>query len=86
MEKAFVNLKECFTTAPIFTHFKPKCQCIIETDASKFALGAVLSQKADDDMLYPIAYHLRKFSQAEINDEIHDKALLAIMDSFKIWR
>jgi hypothetical protein len=86
MEKAFVNLKECFTTAPILTHFNPKCQCIVETDASDFALGAVLSQKEDDDMLHPIAYHLRKFSTAEIDYEIHDKKPLAIVDSFKIWR
>jgi hypothetical protein len=86
MEKAFVNLKEYFTTAPILTHFKPKHQCIVETDGSDFALGAVLSQKEDDDMLHPIAYHSRKFSPAEINYEIHDKELLAVVDSFKIWR
>jgi hypothetical protein len=86
METAFVNLKEWFTTAPILTHFNPKRQCIVETDASDFALGAVLSQKEDDDMLHPIAYHSRKFSTAEINYEIHDKELLAVVDSFKIWR
>jgi hypothetical protein len=86
MEKALVNLKECFTTAPILIHFKCKCQCIVETDASDFALGAVLSQKEDDDMLHPIAYHSRKFSPAEINYEIHDNELLAVVDSFKIWR
>jgi hypothetical protein len=86
LEKAFVNLKECIVTAPILTHFNPKRQCIVETDISDFALGAVLSQKEDDDLLHPIAYHLRKFSLAEINYEIHDQDLLAIMDSFKIWQ
>jgi hypothetical protein len=85
MKKAFVNLKECFTTAPILTHFNPKRQCIVETDASDFALGAVLSQKEDDDMLHPIAYYSRKFSPAEINYEIHDKELLAVVESFTIW-
>jgi hypothetical protein len=86
IEKAFVNLKECFTTMPILTHFNPKRQCIVETDATDFVLGAVLSQKEDDDMLHPIAYHSRKFSLAEINYKIHDKELLDIVDSFKIWR
>jgi hypothetical protein len=86
IEKAFVNLKECFTTVPILTHFNPKRQCIVETDATDFVLGAVLSQKEDDDMLHPIAYHSRKFSLAEINYKIHDKELLDIVDSFKIWR
>jgi hypothetical protein len=85
MEQAFVNLKECFTTAPILTHFNPKCQCIVETEAYDFVLGAVLSQKGDEDMLHPIAYHSRKFFSAEIHYEIYDKELLAIVDCFKIW-
>jgi hypothetical protein len=86
MEKAFVDLKERFTTAPILTHYSPERQCIVETDASDFALGAVISQKSSDDKLHPIAYHSRKFSPAEINYEIHDKELLAVVDFFKIWR
>jgi hypothetical protein len=85
-EKAFVSLKERFTTAPVLSHYNPKRQCIVETDASDFALGAVLSQKGPDEILYPIAYHSRKFSPAEINYEIDDKELLAVVDSFKIWR
>jgi hypothetical protein len=48
-------------------------------------LGAVISQKSSDDMLHPIAYHSFKFSPAEINYEIYDKELLAVVDSFKIW-
>jgi hypothetical protein len=86
MKKAFVDLKERFTTAPILTHYSPEHQCIIETDASDFVLGAVISQKSSNDKLYPMAYHLRKFSSAEIHYEIQAKELLAVEDSFKIWR
>jgi hypothetical protein len=86
MEKAFVDLKEPFTTAPIRTHYSPDCQCIVETDASDFALGAVISQKSSNDKLYPIGYQLRKFFPAEINYEIYDQELLGVVDSFKIWR
>jgi hypothetical protein len=70
--KAFINVIECFTTVPILIHFNPKHECIVETDASDFELGAVLSQKEDDDRLHPIAFHSRKFSSSEINDEIFD--------------
>jgi hypothetical protein len=45
-----------------------------------------MSQKEDDDMLHPIAYHSRIFSLAEINYEIHHKELLAIVDFFQTWR
>jgi hypothetical protein len=67
METAFVNLKVRFTTAPILTDYSPEHQCIIETDASDFARGAVICAKGSYDKLHPVAYHSRKFSSAEIN-------------------
>jgi hypothetical protein len=86
MELAFDELKRRFTTTPILRQFDPKKVCIVETDASDFTLGAVLSQKGDDGRLYPVASHSRKFTPAEINYEIHDKELLVIVDCFKVWR
>jgi hypothetical protein len=57
----------------------------METDASDFALGAVLSQEGDGGRLHLVAFYSRKFSAAEINYEIHDKELLANVDSFQEW-
>jgi hypothetical protein len=48
MELAFDELKRQFTTAPILRQFDPKKVCIVETNASDFALRAVLSQKGDN--------------------------------------
>ena len=78
-------LKEMFTKAPILRHFDPDIPAIVETDASDFALGGILSQ-SHEKRLHPIAFHSRKFSPAEINYDIHDKELLAIVDCFKKWR
>jgi hypothetical protein len=86
MEKAFVNLKEYFTTAPIPTYYSPEYQCIIETDTSDFALGAIIFRKGSDHKLHPIAYHMYNISHAEINYEIYNKELLEVIDSFKIWQ
>jgi hypothetical protein len=85
-ERAFTEPKQRFTSASILAHFDPARQVIVETDASDFALGAVLSQRDDENRLHPVAFHSRKFSPAEINYEIHDKELLAVVDSFKHWR
>jgi len=85
-EAAFRELKNRFTTAPILAHFNPQKPVIIETDASDFALGAVLSQRNNEGWLHPVAFHSRKFQPAEINYEIHDKELMAIVDAFKHWR
>jgi len=78
--KAFQELKNLFTTAPILAHFNAQKLVIIETDASDFVIGAILSQQDEDGRLHPVAFHSRKFQSAEINYEIHDKELLAVVD------
>ena len=85
--KAFESLKWAFTTTPILAHVDPtKRGFILEVDASNFALGSVLSQTGDDGELHLVAFHSQKFEVAKINFEIHDKELLAIVDSFQQWR
>jgi len=85
-ETAFKELKQRFTTAPVLAHFDASKLVIIETDASDFAIGAVLSQRDEENRLHPVVFHSRKFQPAEINYEIHDKELLAVVDAFKHWR
>ena len=85
IEEAQRRLVKLFTTAPVLKHFDPELQAIVETDASDFALGAILSQR-HSDALHPVAFHSRKFSPAEINYDTADKELLAIVDCFKRWR
>jgi len=86
MDDAFRYLKGAFTTAPVLLHFNPEKESFVETDSSDFALGGVLSQKDDEGKLHPVAFHSRKLMPAEINYEIHDKELLAIVDCFERWR
>jgi len=56
----------------------------VETDASDFALGCVLSQ-FKDKRLYLVVFHSRKLNPTEWNYEIHDKELLAILQVLKEW-
>jgi hypothetical protein len=85
-DQAFETLKKAFTTAPILTHPDFQKPFFLETDASDFALGVILSQPDKDECLHPVAFHSRKFTATEINYEIHNKELLAIIDSFQEWR
>jgi hypothetical protein len=57
----------------------------VETDASDFALGAVLSQLCDDGKWHPVAFHSRKFQPVEINYDVYDKEMTALMAAFKEW-
>ena len=45
-EEAFRSLKGRFTSAPILVHPDPERQFIVEVDASKTGVGAVLSQSS----------------------------------------
>jgi hypothetical protein len=85
-KQAFDELKSRFTSAPILAHFNPQKPVIIESDTSDCALRAVLSQRYHENRMHPVTFHSRKFTHAEINYEIHDKELLAIVDAFKHWR
>ena len=85
MSSCLLFTQKCFTSAPVLTHWRPELPLIVETDASEYALVAILSiQQASGD-IHPIAFHSRTFSNSELNYDIHDKELLAIFDAFKLW-
>jgi hypothetical protein len=71
---------------PIHHYYKENRPAIVETDASDFTMGAVLSQKSKDGKIHLIALISKKFSPVEVNDQIYDKEMLAIVYAFKTWR
>jgi len=81
-DEAFTELKRRFVTAPILEHFYLDREPVVETDASDFAIGCILSQ-FKNKRLHPVVFHSRKLNPAERNYEIHDKELLAILEAFK---
>jgi Reverse transcriptase (RNA-dependent DNA polymerase)/RNase H-like domain found in reverse transcriptase/Integrase zinc binding domain/Chromo (CHRromatin Organisation MOdifier) domain/Integrase core domain len=85
-QKAFEKLRASFTTAPILRHFDPSLEVILETDASDRAMGGAISQLGPDGLLHPIAFFSRKFNGAELNYEIYDKEMLAIVEAMDRYR
>ena len=56
-EKAsFKALKAAFTTAPVLQYPNQDREFRLETDASEFAVGGVISVKCDDGEFRPVAY------------------------------
>ena len=74
----------------------------METDASNYAYGSVLSQTQSQSIqndidsrpgvgvkktrVHLVAYLSKHFNLAEINYDIHDKEILAIVRSFYAWK
>ena len=83
---SFETLKAAFTSAPILAHWQPDRPIIVETDASDYALGAILSIVTADEEIHPVAFLSRTFTSTERNYDVHDKELLAIFEAFKSWR
>ncbi|MBW0473670.1 hypothetical protein O181_013385 [Austropuccinia psidii MF-1] len=59
---SFKYSKEPFTTTPILSHFNPSLPTIVDTDASAYALGSVLSQ-GNHSGKNPIAFDSHKLPQ-----------------------
>ena len=85
-QDTFNSLKKAFTSAPILTHWIPNAQLIVETNASDYALAAILSIVNKDNEVHPVAFHSYTFTAAELNYDTHDKELLTIFEAFKIWQ
>ena len=60
-EEAFHTLKKKCATAPVLAFADLKKPFLLETDASKYALGAILQQVQEDGRYHPVAnYHSSK--------------------------
>jgi hypothetical protein len=85
-QESFETLKQRFTEEPVLMmpdHSKP---FQIETDASKYATGAVLTQLDSNGDRHPVAFISKTLSAAERNYDTHDRELLAIVRALEEWR
>jgi len=85
-QDAFNSLKKAFISTPILTYWIPDAQLIMETNASDYALAAILSIVNEDNEVHPVAFHSHTFTAAELNYNTYNKKLLAIFKAFKIWQ
>ena len=84
-ERAFQQIKYMLTHAPILRLADPSKPYVLATDASDFAIGAVLQQDFGHGP-QPVAYASRQLHGAELNYPVHDKEMLAVVYAFKTWR
>jgi hypothetical protein len=82
---AFENLQMAVTTAPVLVIPNRTDLFRLKTDASQFAIGAVLSQQVDDQWK-PVAFLLKSLSETQRNYQIYDRELMAIVLAFEAFR
>ena len=77
-QEAFDTLKGKLTSSPILGYPAPQGKFILDTDASKCSIGAVLSQEQDGEEVV-IAYGSRTMTKSERNYCVTRQELLAIV-------
>ena len=89
-EKSFQSLMKVLTTAPVLHLPDPHAKGYrLSTDASSYAVGAMLEQLQDDgtgNLEYnTVGFASKKLSSAETNYSVGDKELLALVFGVRAW-
>jgi RNase H-like domain found in reverse transcriptase/Reverse transcriptase (RNA-dependent DNA polymerase) len=84
-DNAFQLLKDLFISYPILRNPNLTKPYILDTNALKYAVGAVLSQDYPDGR-HPIAYFSKSLLDAKTNYDIYNRELLAIIKAVMEFR
>ena len=83
---AFQRLKDAFASEPVLAAINYDRPFILYTDASAFAVGATLVQVGDDNLEHPVGFFSASLQPAEINYDIFDRELYAIVRALRHFR
>jgi RNase H-like domain found in reverse transcriptase len=85
-QTAFDALKDKFGKTPVLLMPDSSKPFVIESDASKFATGAVLRQKDVNGDWHLFSYISHSFNETERNYEIYNRELMGIICALETWR
>ena len=85
-QASFDRLKSAVAHAPVLMHTDVAKPFVIVSDASDFAVGASLEQTGDDGRRRPVSSYSHKLNQAERKYPVHERELLPIVLSLRVWR
>ena len=84
-QEAFKKLKAAVTSAPALKNADPYNNFVVTTDASGYAIGAVLQQQFKGK-LHPVVFVSRKLNPAETRYVTHERETLAVIHALKKWQ
>lgn len=77
-EEAFVTLRDALITKPVLRIADPNKRYVLHTDASDYALGAILMQEDESGFLHPLAYASVTLNAAEQKYTVTEREAMAI--------
>ena len=85
-KKLFKEIKNKFTEEPILKIYKLELPIRVKIDLLDFILKAYIVQKYKNKIQHLVAYYSKKLTPPELNYNIYNKELLAIVIVLKKWR
>ncbi|KAJ9509550.1 hypothetical protein QJQ45_001994 [Haematococcus lacustris] len=85
-QRAFADIKAAMASSPVVRPPDFSLPFTVKTDASLFAIGAVLTQQDSSGAEYVVAYESRKLNPAQVNYPAHERELLAVLHALTTWR
>ena len=85
-QNAYLELKRRLMNPPILARPDYNKRFYLNTDYSKYAIAAVLSQRGDDGELHPVAYASRVLKNAELNYPAVEGEILAVVWAVSYFR
>lgn len=77
-QNAFEKLRDAITSTPVLVHFNPEASHELRTDASSYAIGAVLYQKhVLDEQTGVVLYFSKSLNKSQRNGSATERELLA---------
>jgi len=83
-EQAFEKVRAELANAALLVHPRSGAKLRLITDASDYAMGAVLEQQNENEW-DPLAFFSRKFTAAQCNYSAYDRELTAIFEAIKYF-
>ena len=85
-QKAFEEIKRLIMSEPVLRQPDQTKPFEVEVDASNYAMGAVLMQRDEKNVLHPVAFFSKSMNEAQRNYNIYNKELLGLQEMLCHWR
>jgi hypothetical protein len=85
LEHAFQELKLALTSGPVLLMPDLGKPFVVETDASDYAVGAVLLQHGDNVCLHPVSFESCELNSSQRKYPAQERELLAILHAWQKW-
>jgi len=82
-QTAFETLRDAIIQTPVIAMFDPNKQCSVFTDASKIGIGAILTQKDEQNHDKVIAYYSKRLNSTQENYSASELECLAVVEAIE---